>query len=1102
MISSNTRASRSSRYSSPAQPHAGSGSWNGPLEVSRSSANEGSRALMARWLEPSVQAKPSFEEAGLARYGVLETMAPLGAMPKPKKPAGENGSTVRKIILRPSGANSAGTANANAAREAAEPKSQPKSAPTSPPPPSPVQPAPARRKSLSIKVDDVEDDEYDPNGSTRRRRSKRVSLPAKKARHAVMGERSDSVIMARTAATPKPSIPRKRPPRPDSEDKEFTDKVVEAAVDEALKHYRYPTAWALRTLYDEKCDDAEFVAMIEDIFKQTADAETVEEFSRLMEDKKREGKRDDQGCYYFVPPTTNSRFTPHKPKPAPYAELLRDAEGVAQAASGTRRAARKAKTVQASPRKTTASGVVVKARTPRSSRSKRHAHTHTHARRDSGSSMSSLSSAMSLSLSSPEAEASANNSPSLRGAPGGAAATKSHHHADAAKSQPITTRGKSLASSKHAVSNTSEPNSPPNPHHHHRHSSGRTRAPRHSSTADDASMPGRLAASELFPNLAPRTAARSAKTGVKAPMPDDEDDPFWDRRRDARKVTNGYSAHESSVRDADEEPVETPIRKTRKTRQSLVAPVSTRATRSASKRPIDEVERTDSPAAFSWQGDGDSMFGSRAATPTALRPTKKPRTGLRVKSSPVKKKGGTAAGVPRSMGEANLTLNNGAPKDPTSDNDEYCSACGNAGDVVCCDGCPRSFHFECVDMVQSEDLPDEWYCNECLIRRFPSRVPVHKGIFASALNNLEKSIPRAFSLPKKVQNRFEGVKAGADGDYEDVTVNKTAKKRNGYDELPDFFKQREDGQAVLCHACQKSATEIRAIIPCSVCPFYWHIDCLDPPLAVPPVLKTWRCPAHVDDVLIEVPSLAPAHRFRKVKGSQAITPVVSRGLKNNGHIEIDWNDEPEEADDSGWPDPQSFGRTFKLSAKGVVLDFIEQLRHQGAGYGSRQNESKRVPYPSPPTQRNSATPLPGSALERTVEEMQVSLNLIGLRQKRSEGIDQLTSALLSAADQNVLSLMAKGNANNIASGQLTQDDKQSLRTTLAQMEAMSARIREVLSDEKPSPETPAMTADAHTPVSEPSGINESSEKLESIAPVTEPTPPSTVDHAEGSMDLD
>jgi len=33
---------------------------------------------------------------------------------------------------------------------------------------------------------------------------------------------------------------------------------------------------------------------------------------------------------------------------------------------------------------------------------------------------------------------------------------------------------------------------------------------------------------------------------------------------------------------------------------------------------------------------------------------------------PVKKKGGTAAGVPRSLGEANATLNNGAPKDSVS----------------------------------------------------------------------------------------------------------------------------------------------------------------------------------------------------------------------------------------------------------------------------------------------------------------------------------------------------------------------------------------------------------------------------------------------------
>ena len=98
--------------------------------------------------------------------------------------------------------------------------------------------------------------------------------------------------------------------------------------------------------------------------------------------------------------------------------------------------------------------------------------------------------------------------------------------------------------------------------------------------------------------------------------------------------------------------------------------------------------------------------------------------------------------------------------------------------------------------------------------------------------------------------------------------------------------------------------------------------------------------------------------------------------------------------------------------------------------------------------------------------------------------------------------MAKANADNIASGNLTEDDKQGLRATLSQMEAMSARIRQVLGDDKPLHDNAAGAADARTPVSEPPGIHESSEKLEQLPPLTEPTPPSTIDHAEGSMDLD
>ncbi|KAL6868054.1 hypothetical protein J3F83DRAFT_89865 [Trichoderma novae-zelandiae] len=1143
MISSNTRASRS-RFSSPSRP----------LEAKASAGND-PKTFMQRWLEPSVQSKASFEEAGLMRYGVLETMAPLGTLPKAKKngDGGPGHQSVRKIILRPSGTSHAAAHHDD---QPAQPRARPNRAPSPPAPSTPPPPAsaPSHRRAQGAR-DAEDDDDYEPKGAARRRPSRRVSLPAKQHQqphqqqnphaNSVEEPKSTTVVIA-TTGTPKAkhassSAPKRAHPR-EPEDREFADMVVEAAVDEALMHFRYPTAWALRTLYDERCGDADFVAMVEDVFKQRADAETRDEFARLIEVKKREGKKDDSGCYYFVPPSTNSRFPPHTPMAAPYANLLHrhadDEKGEARAAKRSKTSSHPGETPRS---KKMANGIRPHGEGTRTPSRRRH-------RRDSGSSESSLSSA--VSLSSPEASVDS-LSPSLQhakaakggraGKAGKAAHAHAHAHAaaaapgggatvadtviaaaasttgdrsqsshDAPKSRPITsTRRKSLASDKQPVSNSPEPTSPTLPSRTH-------------TSATEASMPGRVTGAELLLSSQPSKAAGTAKACPKdgssaagASMPADDNDLFWTRRREAQKVTNGYTARESSVRngDDDERDEVTPARRARKTRNSLAAPLSTRATRSASKRPgshtnsnanNDDVDiAVSSPAAFSFN-DGSSTVGSRAVTPTNLRPAKKPRTGLRIKLSPMKKKGGTAAGVPRSTGEAqSVTVSNGAPRDQGSDNDEYCSACGNTGDVVCCDGCPRSFHFECVDMVRSDHLPDEWYCNECLVRRFPSRVPVYKGAFASALNALEKSIPRAFSLPKKLQTRFEGVKAGADGDYEEVTTVK-AKKRTGYDELPDFFKQREDGEAVLCHACQKAATEIRAIIPCSACPFHWHIDCLDPPLAMPPVLKTWRCPAHVDDVLGEVPPLAPAHRFRKLKGGQIITPAFSRGIRNNGHIELDWADEPEETDKSGWRDPDTFGRTYRLPAKGVILDFIEQLRHRGAGYGPRQDEARWVSYAGPPPFASDADrPLAGSAYDRKVNEMQASLNLLGLKQSRSENIDQLTAALLAAADDNVLALMARGDADNIASGNLVQDDRTSLRAMLAQMDAMGDRIRHLLGDEAPPTGLTSKTTDTGSPpITDTSGVDTFPEKTEPSAPVTEPTPPSTVDHGEGTMELD
>ncbi|KAM0204630.1 hypothetical protein ACHAPI_000397 [Fusarium lateritium] len=1253
MISSNTRATRS-RYSSPAQSQ--NTKWNGLLDASKG-ATEGSRAFMQRWLEPSVQSKASFEDDGLVRYGVVENMAPLGSLPKPKKTGSETTSGVKRIILRPSGASAAKNAaqvvssdavmdldvGADAEAEVEAHVEITARAADSSPPLMALPPTPPRRVSIVLKdaaaaADDENDQDYDPS-RPKRRQSGRASL-GRRARRSSAGRRSSIVTKPTTkeanevnerkepeteikADTTTPELVSEEVEAPgeaaeeeveeivpaeatihaaepvEPEDKEFTDKVVEAAVEEALKHYRYPTAWALRTLYDEKSGDPGFIAMLEDVFNQTADEATMRKFSKQMEKKKREGKKDNQGCYYFIPPTTNSRFTPHKPKAAPYGKLLlhNQVEEVVEVADleteeesdehfadeeeeaeeeeeeeqqeeenshqSPERAAKRAKTSHSCTHSSSH---------PSLGTAQSHAQTHSHStrnsprkmasdnppqtpsrkrnRRDSASSDSSLSSA--LSLSSPEAIM-GSPSPVRRGGTGragppGPGPGPGPDSSDTPKSRPINGRRKSVASKASASAGTKtnkssttitkakpktkstststststkqQPSSPVSTSftsdiniitNNHKHNQINADAPASAtiSVSADASMPGRV-----FPNLP--TKSKTAKNKASSVPADDAaaaaatstvpdtDDSFWDRRRDAQRFANSVTAHESSVRggdDDDEDPFTTPAKSTRKTRQSIAASATTtRSTRSASKRPHDEVDSAVSPVAWSFQREDSSVGGSRAATPT-LRPPKKPRTGLRVKSSPVKKRGGTAAGVPRPLGETPTT--NGVAKDPASDNDEDCSACGAAGDVVCCDGCPRSFHFECVGMIPSDHLPDEWFCNECLYKKYPSRMPPFKGIFAVPLTNLEKSIPRAFSLPKKLQTRFEGVKAGADGEYEEVTTLKSTKRKNGYEEVPDFFKQRDEGQAVICHGCQKPATDVRAIIPCSICPFYWHIDCLDPPLAVPPVLKTWRCPLHPDETMAEVRPLAPAHRFRKIKGAPIIVPSLPRSIKNNGHIEVDWSDEPEPepANKSGWPDPDSFGRAYKLPAKGIVLDFIEQLRRQRAGYGPRHHESRWVSY-VPTTGKDPSRPLAGSELQRTVDEMQLALTLTSLKERKSDGVDHLISALLNAADPSVLSLMAKTDAANVATGHLTDNDKLSLRALLTQMDTMGARIRHLLGE--PSGATASMIdQDAIPSILSPqdSAIAEPLDKVTAL-PVTEPTPPSTIDHAEGSMDLD
>lgn len=59
--------------------------------------------------------------------------------------------------------------------------------------------------------------------------------------------------------------------------------------------------------------------------------------------------------------------------------------------------------------------------------------------------------------------------------------------------------------------------------------------------------------------------------------------------------------------------------------------------------------------------------------------------------------------------------------DPSEDsnNEDECGVCGEFGDMICCDSCPKVFHIECLKL---KEVPEgEWNCITCLERMSNTR---------------------------------------------------------------------------------------------------------------------------------------------------------------------------------------------------------------------------------------------------------------------------------------------------------------------------------------------------------------------------------------------
>lgn len=146
---------------------------------------------------------------------------------------------------------------------------------------------------------------------------------------------------------------------------------------------------------------------------------------------------------------------------------------------------------------------------------------------------------------------------------------------------------------------------------------------------------------------------------------------------------------------------------------------------------------------------------------------------------------------------------------------------------------------------------------------------------------------------------------------------------------------------MLCCHCRRASGGTRPIIQCDDCGQSWHLDCLDPPLAIAPgrdafgnKVGDWMCPAHTDHDLRRVETKLlygqrPGRRIhvRKPRAADVVSTSLTRGLRNTGLIEIlDDDDDESESEFYFEEDQRDDTVIYKLPASGIKLDFIAKVK--------------------------------------------------------------------------------------------------------------------------------------------------------------------------------
>ncbi|XP_052752130.1 PHD finger protein 12 [Galleria mellonella] len=218
-------------------------------------------------------------------------------------------------------------------------------------------------------------------------------------------------------------------------------------------------------------------------------------------------------------------------------------------------------------------------------------------------------------------------------------------------------------------------------------------------------------------------------------------------------------------------------------------------------------------------------------------------------------------------------------------NHDSCDACGEGGDLICCDRCPASFHLGCYDPPLDEnDIPAGlWLCRECRASDAEKPASSRSSRAQSPADNKSDTEKRTRSLrnnrtnstKKKVKEEDEEEKKEPEKELTPMEVLvKAAKIMNPKQfELPremripcifpgtDKEGSKNGGASLVtvdawgcvplpaktCFICQATC-KLAPLLQCDYCPLLFHQDCLDPPLTALPTGR-WMCPNHVEQYI-------------------------------------------------------------------------------------------------------------------------------------------------------------------------------------------------------------------------------------------------------------